>query len=60
MRQQGRLLSVLGRVRHAAAGQIDEQAINGACTEEDDHWHERLLNHTNTIQARSWNRSPAE
>ena len=51
MRLHDRLVSILGRIRHDVATQINEQAINDACRQENYHWKERLLNPTNTIHA---------
>ena len=51
MRLHDRLVSILGRIRQTVAEQLDEQAINDACRQENYRWKERLLNPTNTIHA---------
>jgi hypothetical protein len=43
MRLHHRLASNLGRIRRDPADPIDEQAINDACRQENDHGQERFL-----------------
>jgi Transposase DDE domain len=49
MQSQGRLISILGRIRQNLTTHLDEKAINAACRAEGHSWRERRFNPTNTI-----------